>query len=90
MPKGMTPLIHASTAWRHHETIIFLLKTSEVNVGHRDKQSRTALSHVAENMGQFFDGGLASKLIEKFGQDALVVNNHGWSSLRYAVANGNV
>ncbi|KAI7778064.1 Serine/threonine-protein phosphatase 6 regulatory ankyrin repeat subunit B [Diaporthe eres] len=88
--KGMTPLMHASKAWRHHETIMFLLKTSEVDVGHRDEQGRTALSHVAENMGQFFDGGLASKLIEEFGQDALVVDNHGWSPLRYAVANGNV
>lgn len=88
--KGMTPLMHASTAWRHNETIMFLLNTSEVDVGHRDEQGRTALSHVAENLGQFSDSGVASKLIEEYGQDPLEVDNHGWSPLRYAVANGNV
>lgn len=87
---GMTSLMHASAAWRHHETIMFLLKTSDVDVSHRDEQGRTALSHVAENLGQFSDGGVASKLIEEYGQDPLAVDNRGWSPLRYAISNGNV
>lgn len=88
--KGMTPLMRASAAWRHNETFMFVLKLSEVDVGHRDEEGRTALSHVAENLGQFSDGGVASKLIEEYGQDPLAVDNQGWPPLRYAVSNGHV
>lgn len=88
--KGMTSLMHASAAWRHNEVIKFLLKTSKVDVGHRDGQGRTELSHVAENLGQFSDGGVASMLIKEYGQDPLAVDNNGWSPLCHAVSNGNV
>lgn len=87
---GMTSLIHASRSWRSHETVMFLLKTPEVDVGYRDAEGRTALSHVAQNLGQFSDGGVATTLIEEYGQDPLAVDNHGWSPLRYALCNGNV
>lgn len=87
---GMTSLIHASKTWVGSSTIRFLLKIPEISVGHRDAQGRTALSHVAQNMSQFFDGGLTSVLIEEYGHDPLEVDNNGWSALRYAICNGNV
>lgn len=89
---GTTSLMRAAASWRHHETFMFLLKTCEVDVGHRDEQGRTALSHVAENLqvGQLGEDGVASKLIEEYGQDPLAVDNLGWSPLHYAIANGNV
>lgn len=87
---GMTSLIQAAMTWRYPQTLMFVLKTSEADVGHRDEQGRTALSYVAENLGRFSDGGVASTLIEEYGQDPLAVDKDGWSPLRYAVANGNV
>lgn len=87
---GMTSLIHASRNWACNATIMFLLKIPEMNVGHRDVEGRTALSRVAQNLGQFSDGGVAEVLIEKYGQDPLEVDKYGWSALRYAVCNGNV
>lgn len=87
---GMTSLIHASKTWYRSGTIRFLLRIPKISVGHRDAQGRTALSHVAQNMGQFSDDGVASLLIEEYGQDPLEVDNNGWSALRYAVCNGNV
>lgn len=87
---GMTSLIHASRAWLSHETVMWLLKTPEVDVGYRDAEGRTALSHVAQNLGQSSDGGVAEMLVKEYGQDLLAVDNRGWSPLRYAVCNGNV
>lgn len=87
---GMTSLIHASQTWYSSSTIRFLLNIPEISVDHRDAQGRTALSHVAQNMGKFSDVGVASLLIQGYGQDPLEVDNNGWSALRYAVCNGNV
>lgn len=87
---GATALIRASRTWRHNEIIEFLLQTPEVNIGHRDEQGRTALSYIAENLGEFADGGMASTLIEEHGQDPLAVDDDGWSPLLYAISSGNV
>lgn len=88
--EGMTALMHASKAWRHNETFKFLLETPGVDVGHRDNQGRTALSHVVENLGQCSDGGVAATLVHEYGQDLLARDKRGWAPLHYAIANGNV
>lgn len=61
-----------------------------MDAGHRDDHARTALSHVAGDLGQFSDGGVASMPIKEYGKDPLAVDDCGWSPLRYAVSNGHV
>ncbi|KAG8166813.1 hypothetical protein KVR01_002502 [Diaporthe batatas] len=88
--EGMTAVMQASKTWRNHETFMFILNTPGVDVSHRDNQGRTALSLVAENLGQFSDGGVAATLVADHGQDLLAPDKCGWSPLHYAIANGNV
>lgn len=89
--EGLTALMHASKTWRHHETFMHILKTPGVgDVGHQDNQGRTALSHVAENLGEFADGGAAAALAYDHGQGLLARDSRGWAPLHYAIANGNV
>lgn len=87
---GTTPLIHASRHASSHETATFLLETAEMDYGYRDRRGRTALSYIAENLGQFSDGGLAARLVDQYGQDALETDDSGWSPLHYAISNGHV
>lgn len=77
------PLLLASGAWRYHETIVFLLKNHGVDAGRRDAQGRTALSHVAENLGHFSDDGVASMLIKEYGKDPPAANADGLAPLAY-------
>lgn len=49
--KGMTSLIFASGAWRHHGTVVFLLRNHEVDADHRDDHGRTAFRTWPETWG---------------------------------------